>query len=1074
MKTNNLKGLIKGYALLAALVLCGLTAQGQTANGYIIYYDGNFLSHDTSSGAVATTAVNSFNLNSCLWSVSGSYLRPVSSDGSTVLGGLYLRPRSNNTTYSLNTNTSTNYADWNGLSDGSRPYYGNTYYIQLNGTTWRMRNSTSNRGYLYAVTKSSSDEQVAEVYSGAINGTTAFFTAGATATYTPTATHTDAYTITTYTYSYSGGTLATTTSSTVPTPTNVNLSDGWTLTWSLSDDTYATINSSGMLTVKNTLPTTYASTNVQLTATKGTASITATLSVTIFASEEEYNNLINGGTQGTTTTTVTLNDYEPHEWAYYNKEMGSPIRSWNPANVKITYEGEGKMYTSTTATPSGDLSNVVSGSVMVSSASGEAQHTFIYYKTLERTDGTTANNPTGRCEYRTIPNPFTVRPTFTLTGTKYYTGFYKWRIKSYTGGRIYAASSGGDSLRVGGTIDADQTIYFAPTSEYGMTVEFEAVWARAYVATGTTNLSSGNYVTGTNAHERNFHVLTSSTTASNVQKSYALTVSARYPDGSNGGGSLTGGFTAAANTKFENITISASSNTYNAGCHDLVIGRGCSGSTISIVQGLGDNQTSDVSYSIRLESGTIVSFWPTRKDATTFSGKLSTLSTIGCDYDRASGTNTLLHIMPNVSSGTNTYFIEGGGGANTFNGSGNRNNIAYDWIVKSGKIQENVSINTADPFYLGNYVSSQDANSVKYIGKRRLTVEGGEMGTVAAGIGPYGTNYSNYTVDDGSWTVLIRLKGGTVNGAIYGAGVYTGSSGDRLFIFTGGTVKGWVAGGCNGTQNTGGELYGETFIYVGGKTQLDGTAATVGSSNGGHIFGAGSGINGGTTVGRVNSSTVVVADEAEIARNVYGGGNYGYVREGTGNKSDIYILGGTVSGSVFGGSNQQQGQIVNINMKGGTVVGGVYGGSNASGTVAGPVSVNILGGTVGASSINPTNSETGHVFGSGYGSGTSISGNVTVTIGATGSSHSNSPLIYGNVYGGGHNAAYTSNNNTFWVKGYNGLVKGSIFGGGKGTSAIVTGDTDVQLQGYISVEGNVFGGGDAATVTGNTKVTIQD
>ena len=786
-------------------------------------------------------------------------------------------------------------------------------------------------------------------------------------------------------------------------------------------------------------------------------------------------------TSGTSGGKVILNDYEDHSWSYYS-DASCPIHSLNPADVKITYHGNGTGTVSTTngATPASNSWTQNATTVQVSNS--EADSIFIYYKTLERLDGSSSDNPTGLCEYTTIPNPFSVRPTYQYATGDFnkYCGFYMWRIKDIKNGKIYDANDSQKTKWTSGNVTtanmlyAEGTYYFQPDNEYGMEVELEALWARAYVTTGTTSLSSGNYVTGTNAYERNFHVLTGSTTASNLQKTYDLTISARYPDGTNGGGSLSGGFTAGSDTKFENITISASNGTYNANCHNLVIGRGCSGSTINIVQGLGGDQTSDVSYSIRLESGTIVSFWPTQKTATTFSGKLSTLSTIGCDYDRASGTNTLLHIMPNVSSGTNTYFIEGGGGANTFNGSGNRNNITYDWIVKSGKIQENVSINTADPFYLGNYVSSKDANSVKYIGKRRLIVEGGEMGTVAAGIGPYGTNYSNYTVDDGSWTVLIRLKGGTVNGAIYGAGVYTGSSGDRRFVFTGGTVKGWVAGGCNGTETTGGELYGETFIYVGGKTILDGTAATVGSSNGGHIFGAGSGINGGTTVGRVNSSTVVVADEAEIARNVYGGGNYGYVRDGTGNKSDIYILGGTVKGSVFGGSNQQVGQIVNIKMTGGLVESGVYGGSNASGTVAGPVSVQVLGGTVGEAGIDPETSETGHVFGSGYGQNTSVSGNVEVVIGVKGAAHSDSPLIHGNVYGGGHAAPYTSTSKTFKVTGRNGHVKGSIFGGGKGTSAGVTGPTNVLLEGYIHVDKDVYGGGQLAPVDGSTNVIIQD
>ena len=177
---------------------------------------------------------------------------------------------------------------------------------------------------------------------------------------------------------------------------------------------------------------------------------------------------------------------------------------------------------------------------------------------------------------------------------------------------------------------------------------------------------------------------------------------------------------------------------------------------------------------------------------------------------------------------------------------------------------------------------------------------------------------------------------------------------------------------------------------------------------------------------------------------------------------------------MFGGSNQKGGTDVIVNMTGGTVIEGVYGGSNENGTITDDVNVTVSGGTVGTAGINPATSETGHVFGSGYGAGTSVTGNVQVTIGDASGSHKDSPLIYGNVYGGGFAAPYTSNGNTFQVLGQNGLVKGSIFGGGKGNTAVVTGPTDVLIKGNIEVEGNVFGGGDAAAVTGDTSVKLQD
>ena len=788
-------------------------------------------------------------------------------------------------------------------------------------------------------------------------------------------------------------------------------------------------------------------------------------------------------TSNVSTSVVTLYDYEPHSWAYYNKELNSPIRSWNPADVQITYYGEGKMYTSTSTTPSGDLSDVTSGTVRVGILTGETQNTFVYYKTLERTDGQTAANPSGRCAYRTIPNPFSVRPTFTSSDTKYYTGFYKWRVKKYSGGRIYTTDSGGDSVRVGGTVDAEQVLYFAPTSEYGMTVEFEDIWARAYIGGNT-------HVTGTNAYERNFYI-----GARTSALDYAATISAVYPDGTDGSSTdlltsvpnttQTSSYTCSYDTKFEYIQMGANI-TLTAANHYLALGRGCgtTNNVMTLVHGMEGNNgprnsysayTSNLNYIIRIESGKMqrISCVNGNYDLSgtgaygSYTGSNNSIRVVlGCDYDRAGNNITNLNIQQEIEFGCNLLL------------SSAKNTHTLDLTVKSGSISSDGF--TSNPDGGDNYIymgAGANTYSSTNTGLRKLTIEGGKLCNIAGG------------VDDGNTTdtaFTLRITGGEILGAVYGAAAFAATYGHRKYVITGGKIRGWIAGGCNGTtatSNVSGTVSGSTFMYLGGTSVIgynDGTAAPhINSSDGGIVFGAGSGnelVNTGTntertryaTVGQVENSTIVLADEGYVQNNVYGGGNFGYVNS-TG--SNIYVMGGTVGGKVFGGSNQRTGKQVNIKMTGGTVIGGVYGGSNQLGTVDGPVSVSIEGGTVGESGQG---AEVGHVFGSGYGSGTSVSGNVQVTIGKSGDSHSDSPLLWGNVYGGGHNAAYTSTSKTFQVLGQNGLLKGSIFGGGKGNTATITGPTDVLLKGHIQVDGNVYGGGAAATVSGNTSVRLQD
>ncbi|MBR4452664.1 MAG: chitobiase/beta-hexosaminidase C-terminal domain-containing protein [Bacteroidales bacterium] len=779
------------------------------------------------------------------------------------------------------------------------------------------------------------------------------------------------------------------------------------------------------------------------------------------------------GNSGVFGGVVLLDDREDHSWCYYSDKT-NPIRSLNPADVKITYFGNGTNNISTTdgATPADNSWTQSATGVQVSY--NETENQFIYLKTLERTDGTTATsveNAKGRCEYTTIPNPFSKRPTYGSGDTRW-RGFYGWRIKSIRGGKIYSAATGGmeytaytsGNLATTNMLNAETTYYFAPDNEIGMEVELEALWARAYVTTGTSNMN-----TTANSYERNFHVITSNnTTASNLQKSYPLTISSRYPNGDNGGGSLSGAFSAAADTKFENIAVSsATTSSWSGNGHNFIVGRGVSG-TISKIYGLtnGTGSSSD-NYNFIVESGTYGDIYLARQNGT-FTGKVTSI--LGSDYDRAKNTNTLLKVNNNVYLGYGA----------TIGSSSNIGAEAMYCTVKSGNYDFG-TYGVDNQFYISSPNGSVFA-------KRTLIIEGGLFSDIAGGIE---ANSSIQNIGDHEM-INMRFKGGTIKGAVFGAAQYSGSGGHRRFVITGGDFAGWIAGGCNGTNTDGGELYGNTYIYFGGNAQCNsnGSNTTIGpgQATGGNIFGAGSGNSGASgdnaTVGRVNSSTIVIADEAIVERDVYGGGNYGYVRNGENNKSDIYVLGGEVKGSVFGGSNMQKGQNVNITMNNG-VVGNVYGGSNTQGTINYNVAVNITGGQV-----------KGNVFGGGYGENTNVAGNVEVTIGGT--NPQDTPTIAGDVYGGGAlgKVNTTAASNTTHVT-VNAGTMNNVYGGGlgmKGTDAttytVYLNWSGVRAGGLLTSEryvsytytnefgntvssGNVTSGSNATiTVQSNTNITL--
>ena len=162
--------------------------------------------------------------------------------------------------------------------------------------------------------------------------------------------------------------------------------------------------------------------------------------------------------------------------------------------------------------------------------------------------------------------------------------------------------------------------------------------------------------------------------------------------------------------------------------------------------------------------------------------------------------------------------------------------------------------------------------------------------------------------------------------------------------------------------------------------------------------------------------------------------------------------------------------------------------------------------------LNITNGTYGQVFG-GNDMGGNISGSITVNIEETGCR----PIIIGELYGGGNEAAYTAptggNYPKVNIKSFTSI--GTVFGGGYGAAAVITGNPEVNINvvtgkykdtvvgegakvvgsslknpgdsgydastgfsipahqaGTIGNIGTVFGGGNAAKVVGNTNVNV--
>ncbi len=661
--------------------------------------------------------------------------------------------------------------------------------------------------------------------------------------------------------------------------------------------------------------------------------------------------------------------------------------------------------------------------VGISSNNGNYQSYYGYY------NNNNANNYTNGSRQRFLPNTtFSVeRGSSSSSSSDKYRGFYAWRVKRLSSG--LSIKSGNATLGVGSIIFAEDEIEFvAEPNSTENEVDFEALWAQAYV--NTSNSASGLHA-GV-SYERNFIV-----GATPSALSVPVTYSSYNPDGT--GGSTTtyalGTFTCDADTKFEYMNISGTTVTANN--HDLIFGRGISG-TVNSLQGINANATA-LDYMLRVESGTFTQFSFVRSSSATVSGRYYVKSILGCDYDRANNKdNTKLSVSANSSLFFSTNV--------TFSSNTNKDEKTFDCVVKSGSFQRTIwTTGTNDGAYQRSFYAGPNSSGNTYPGMRYITVEGGEMGCLNGGRGVGNENTSYMTPE--VVTFRARIKGGTFHGAIFGGAADNPSIGSREIIITNGEILGWVAAGANGTGSVSGssaQTVGNSYVYVGGNSTIGGGNLTINNTPGGNVFGAGRGNT--NQMCSIAISNVVVADSTTVYQNVYGGGYNGYVE----NTSNVYVLGGNVKQSVFGGGYNHSGSFnntpktiptSNVVVKGGKVDGSVYGGSNSSGTVTN-------------SHVTVTSCDSiSNVYGGGFGASTVIGANTEVTV--SGGS------IKNNVYGGGELGTVTGNTNVT-VSG--GTMK-NIFGAGKGgsTTANIGGTTAVTVSGGTISE-SVYGGGENGNV----------
>ena len=789
---------------------------------------------------------------------------------------------------------------------------------------------------------------------------------------------------------------------------------------------------------------------------------------------------------GIVGSTVILNDYEDHNWAYYKGrdiKVGTAsdapnykdkykytLYSPDPRNVKITYRGfntDDKTIYLGGSDPVATSTLNTNTTPHVSNVEGEGQNTFVFYKTLEKfvigyfTDSKDWNgipdDPTKEnYPYTVISNPFSVRPSTGSGDSKKYYGFAGWKIirgGKYIGrgsGGTYTAASDGDVLGLDELIHfVNLDVSYTPNCTSAEVV-LEATWAEATVWSGNTAHDFGT--TGT--YETNFIV--ASGNIASIEQGTPCTIIGMNPDGTgdnSGSRTITGlkVTTTSTTDPYDRSNcvkvewIRHGNGTFDANGRNLTMGRGIISSTNAAQGNVYGNNTNgqNVVNTVKVESGYYSGIANINNKTATSANAINAYVIMGCDYDRALAN----YYVPASEINNNAYNIKlrssriyGPNGSPELNRDPGQ--LYMRALVKSG-----VFASTTDNEY---YFHTYQKPGQRYIewegGYNKGHIKGGSDGTQEQAV---------------HRAMTIRMRGGRIDGQFACGSTSYPCYGDRVIAVTGGRIGGWIAPGSNcssggsSSDPTRGVTDGTSYIYFGGTAEINsrqfGTSGTdlFYQSTGGVIYGSGLGYstNNNDNSGQMSKgSNIVLADDAYTERGIYGGGALGQ----TLTTANIFILGGrvgtgtgqirdqgasktyTVEAGVYGGACNRGGENSFIYMDGGVVESGIYGGANINGTMTSNVTMQINGGQVG------TDDASANIHGGGYGNSTRVQGSVNLTVGASGATEG--VTVYGDVYGGSAEGKTNGNNGLTSGAETNvtlnaGTINGSLYGGGLGTSS---------------------------------------
>lgn len=385
--------------------------------------------------------------------------------------------------------------------------------------------------------------------------------------------------------------------------------------------------------------------------------------------------------------------------------------------------------------------------------------------------------------------------------------------------------------------------------------------------------------------------------------------------------------------------------------------------------------------------------------------------------------------------------VNGGNIKNVFGG----NNKAG---IPNGEVVVNINGGYIENTFGGGNSASVNESKVYLKGGESTYVYGGsnEEGTVTTTNiwmtgGIAGSIFGGNNIGGNTITTNVEINGGTINSEIYGGGNKVSAETTNLLLIRSDSVipNGYGGGKKASVVTTNVTNQGASVGNLFGGSNKEGTVST---SNIKIENGKITDLYGGNNAGGTTQNMIMNILNGEIG-NTFGGGN-----QAVSEISTITVENGKL-GNIFGGGNQAGINTTTIDIHGGTVK-NIYGGSNKSGDVTDTtITINMT------EPIDLSTVAVGNIYGGNNEGGITENPKIEIKNGRI-----------GNVFGGGNQAKVVKTD----VLIQDGMID-TLYGGGN--EAGVSSNTQVIIDGG-TINKNLYGGGNYGTISGNTKVKIKD